>query len=165
MARTAWPHVLCCVYLRHAARCCAECLAAFKDSRTSSNDCPKSYSRLETEEACISLAAIAGANMYGGTEEYEYYPAGCFWHTVSRKFYWNTHRSGASNSFAQPLCAGAPARPAPPPCVPPECAGKWLLVNASSYGTRVLNSQAVLRYSLFRLNPGAEYSGGSRGTQ
>ncbi len=63
------------------------------------------------------MAAIAGASlgivstdMYSGSDEYsyEYYPIGCFRHTVSGKFYWNTHGSGASNLFAQPLCAGAP---------------------------------------------------------
>ena len=37
---------------------------------------------------------IAGVNMYGGSEDYSYYPARCFWHTVSRKFYWNTHAVG-----------------------------------------------------------------------
>jgi hypothetical protein len=73
--------------------------------------------RLKTEAACESLAAIAGASlgsnagadMYAGSDEYSYYPAGCFRHTVSGKFYWNTHGSGANNSFAQPLCAGPPA--------------------------------------------------------
>jgi hypothetical protein len=115
MARTVWQHVLCCAYLQHAARCCAELCAAFTNSGTNSNGCPQNYFRLETEEACISLAAIAGEDLFDRSDNYEYYPARCFWHTVSRKFYWNKHGSGASNSFAQPLCAGAPARPAPPP--------------------------------------------------
>jgi hypothetical protein len=97
-----------------AARWRVECRAAFEIGGANSNGCPANYSRLETEAACKSLAAIAGAT-YDRSDNYEYYPAGCFWHTVSRKFYWNTHESGASNSFAQPLCAGAPARPAPPP--------------------------------------------------
>jgi hypothetical protein len=123
-----------------------ELCAAFEVGSTNSNGCPATYSGLATEAACKSLAAIASAT-YETRGNYTYYPAGCFWHTVSRKFYWNTHGSGASNSFAQPLCAGAPARLAPPPCVPPECVGKWLLVNASSlsYGTRVLGTQAVTR--------------------
>jgi hypothetical protein len=47
--------------------------------------------------------------MDANSQAYKYYPAGCFRHTVSGKFYWNTHGSGASSSFAQPLCAGAPA--------------------------------------------------------
>jgi hypothetical protein len=98
-----------------AARWVVEFRAAFNNSSTNSNDCPRSYLPLETEEACISLAAIApmiaGVNMYGGREDYSYYPARCFWHTVSRKFYWNTHAVGKNNSFAQPLCAGAPHAP------------------------------------------------------
>jgi hypothetical protein len=166
MARTAWPHVLCCANLRHAARWCPEFPAAFKNSGTNSNDCPQNYSRLglETEKACISLAATAGASMYGGSDEYTYYPARCFWHTVSRKFYWNTHGSGASNSFAQPLCAGAPARPAlPPECVVPvvvrtcpivwhsgtQCSGGTRVpsTRASTDGTRVLRAQADTRGS------------------
>jgi hypothetical protein len=104
--------------MRRAARICTtchaawwrvECRAAFEIGGPSS-DCPANYSRLETEAACKSLAAIAGSSMYGGSDEYLYYPAGCFWHTVSRKLYWNKHGSGASNSFAQALCAGAPQR-------------------------------------------------------
>ena len=97
--------------------------AAFTNSGTNSNDCPLRYSRLKTEEACKSLAFFAGASMYGGSEEYIYYPAGCFWHTVSGKFYWNTHTVGASNSFAQPLCAGAPHAPHRRIACPPECVG------------------------------------------
>jgi hypothetical protein len=92
-----------------AARWRVECRAAFEIGGPSSNGCPQNYSRLETEAACKSLAAIAGGK-YDRGDNYSYYPAGCFWHTVSRKFYWNTHGSGASNSFAQPLCAGAPQR-------------------------------------------------------
>jgi hypothetical protein len=100
--------------MRCSARICAgwrvELCAAFQIGGTNRKGCPANYSRLETEAACISLAAIAGST-YDRSDNYEYYPAGCFRHTVSRKFYWNTHGSGASNSFAQPLCAGAPATP------------------------------------------------------
>ena len=94
-----------------AARWCLECPAAFEIGSTNTNGCPANYARLETKEACKSLAAIAGASMDASSQAYSYYPARCFWHTVSRKFYWNTHESGASNSFAQPLCAGAPHAP------------------------------------------------------
>jgi hypothetical protein len=104
-----------------AARWRVECRAAFEIGGASSNGCPQNYSRLEIEAACKSLAAIAGGT-YDRSDNYSYYPAGCFWHTVSRKLYWNTHASGASNSFAQPLCAGAPATP---PCAPRECVLKW----------------------------------------
>jgi hypothetical protein len=134
----------------HAAWWCPECRAAFEIGGTNSNDCPQSYSRLETEAACKSLAAIAGVSMDANSQAYKYYPAGCFWHTVNGKFYWNTHGSGASSSFAQPLCAGAPARPAPPP----ECVFKWLRVHASHY--------LVLGYSVPRPQAVLAYSGGSR---
>ena len=69
--------------------------------------------RLKTEDACKSLAAIAGQEydvVHDVMEECSYYPAGCFRHTVTGKFYWNPHGVGANNSFAQPLCAGTPHR-------------------------------------------------------
>ena len=120
MARTALPRALCCAPRLcakpwAAARWCVELCAAFEIGSTNTKDCAPIYSRLTTEEACKSLADIAGASlaivstdMYDGSAEYSYYPAGCFRHTVSGKFYWNTHGSGASNLFVQPLCAGAP---------------------------------------------------------
>ena len=81
--------------------------AAFALSGTNSKDCPPSHSRLDTEAACKGAAAIAGLT-YSGSAMYSYYPAGCFWHTISGSVYLNTHADGANNSFAQPLCAGAP---------------------------------------------------------
>ncbi len=144
-----------CAMPKAAARWRVECRAAFEIGGTNSNGCPANYSPLETEAACKSLAAIASGT-YKTRSDYKYYPARCFWHTVSREFYWNTHGSGASNSFAQPLCAGAPARPAPPP----ESVGK-LCVPASSYGTRVLSAQAVLGYSVLRQYSGTQRSGGT----
>jgi hypothetical protein len=87
-----------------------ECRAAFEIGVTNSNGCPANYYSVTTEAACKSLAAIAGGT-YETRGDYKYYPARCFWHTVSRKVYWNKHGSGAGNSFAQPLCAGAPATP------------------------------------------------------
>jgi hypothetical protein len=90
---------------------CVELRAAFAIGGTNSDSCPQNYSRLKTEAVCVSLAAIAGASMYAGSEDYSYYPAGCFRHTISGKFYWNTHDRGANSSFAQPLCAGAPHAP------------------------------------------------------
>ncbi len=148
----------------HAAWLCPECLAAFQIGGTNTNSCPANYSRLETEAACKSLAAIAGAT-YERSDNYSYYPAGCFWHTVSRKLYWNTHGSGASSSFAQPLCAGAPATP---PCTPRECVGAWLHVHAS-FGTRVYSvprrysrTQAVQEFSPLRRYSGTLCSGDAR---
>jgi hypothetical protein len=80
--------------------------AAFKMSSTNSKDCTP-YGSLETEAACKSLAAIANQG-YAGSAPYAFYPIGCFRHTISGKFYWNTGPSGSVNSFAQALCAGTP---------------------------------------------------------
>jgi hypothetical protein len=101
---------------------CVEFRAAFAIGGANSDGCRQNYSRIETEAACqslaniagASLATIAGADLYAGSDEYSYYPVGCFRHTISGKFYWNTDKDGANNSFAQPLCAGAP-HAAPPP--------------------------------------------------
>jgi hypothetical protein len=87
--------------------------AAFTIGGTSSTGCPPQYDGLQDEVACESLAAIAGAVNDDGTltpkrEEYPFYPAGCFRHTITSRFYWNTHSVGRNNAFAQPLCAGAP---------------------------------------------------------
>jgi hypothetical protein len=167
------PHGLAtCAVLRVFALLCqrrprgwrVECRAAFEIGGPITNSCPANYSRLETEAACKSLAAIAGSSMYGGSDKYSYYPAGCFWHTVSRKLYWNTHGSGASSSFAQPLCAGAPATPG-------TAAGMRRCVVAStclsSRGARVLSAQAVLTiktvlgYSALRRYKSTHHSGGN----
>ena len=107
------------------ARCGFDSCAAFQLGSTNSNGCASPrYVSLETEDACKSLAAIAGQEydvVHDVMEACSYYPAGCFRHTVTGKFYWNPHGVGANNSFAQPLCAGAPARPA----LPPECVDEW----------------------------------------
>ncbi len=82
--------------------------AAFASSSASRNVCPAGFLRLGTADACASAAAVAGEayyEAYSGT--YSYYPAGCFWHTASGGFYYNTHPTGAANFYAQPLCAGA----------------------------------------------------------
>jgi hypothetical protein len=149
--------------LRHAKYSrtwCVEFRAAFAIGGANSDGCPQNYSPIETEAACASLADIAGASladigganiyMYAGSEEFSYYPAGCFRHTVSGKFYWNTHESGANNSFAQPLCAGAPhARAAMRAAgmrryvVVRACLITWYSGTLQSGGTRVLSTQVV----------------------
>jgi hypothetical protein len=146
--------------------CAVLCCAAFKISGTNSNDClPVAgslppYSRLMTEAACRSLAAIAAIadeDVYAGSENYSYYPAGCFRHTVSGKFYWNTHESGANNSFAQPLCAGAPHARTDAKLdsglrreqvVVRACLVIWYSGTQGSFTTRVFRHQAVLGYSV-----------------
>jgi hypothetical protein len=82
------------------------CFAAFAASSASRNVCPAGFLRLGTADACASAAAVA-VEEYGGSGTYSYYPAGCFWHTASGRFYYNTNTTGAANYYAQPLCAGA----------------------------------------------------------
>ncbi len=131
---------------------------------TNSDGCPSTFFRIETEAACETLAAIAGANMYAGSEEYSYYPIGCFWHTVSGKVYWNTHVSGASNSFAKPLCAGPPhahtaalraAGMRTSVAVPTRLIISYSGTQGSGE-TRVLSNRVVLGFSVLR-----RYSGGT----
>jgi hypothetical protein len=80
----------------------------------SSTACPAGHFPVNTAGACASAAEVAN-RMYGGRVEYSYYPAGCFWHTVTGTIYLNTYpfkdATGAANYYAQPVCAGA-ARPA-----------------------------------------------------
>jgi hypothetical protein len=98
--------------VRHS---CADCrangvfCAAFTLGGTSRSVCPTNFVRPVAEDACTSAAVIAGKG-YGGTGVYPYFPVGCFWHTITGSVYFNTHKSGGSNYYAQPLCAGA-ARP------------------------------------------------------
>ncbi len=70
----------------------------------SSNACPTSYVRLETEASCKGAASIAD-RMYGGNVADPTSPAGCYWHTVNDRVFFNTDK-GAANSQAQPVCAG-----------------------------------------------------------
>ena len=87
------------------------CCAAFALGGAKSNFCPSSYLRLDRGDACASAATFANRT-YGGSSAYSYYPAGCYWHTITGGIYYNTHATGAANYFAEPLCAGAaPAYP------------------------------------------------------
>ena len=81
--------------------------AAFALGNASSSTCPTSYVPLTNEDACASAAAIAN-RMYGvDSGANSYYPAGCYWHRVTDKVYYNSDATGAANYYAQPLCAGA----------------------------------------------------------
>jgi hypothetical protein len=99
--------------MTYAYMCVLVVSAAFALGNASSNRCPTSYLWLDIEDACKRAADPDIANStYGGSGAYSYYPAGCYWHTVTGGFYYNTHATGGSNYYAQPLCAGAPD-PAP----------------------------------------------------
>ncbi len=130
-----------------------ELCAAFAIGGTNSDNCAQNYSRLKTEEACASLGAIAGVSTYAGSDEYSYYPVGCFRHTISGKFYWNTHDRGANNSFAQPLCAGAPHRRH----MRHACRCKVQVIGYAHMPHHVVLNHSVLRRCL-----GTHYPGGTR---
>ncbi len=83
--------------------------AAFVGTQNSKT-CPQSYSQVETEAACRSLAAIGGKS-YVGNVNLTSSPPGCFWLNVGGGVYLNTNANGAAHRNAQQLCAGAAARP------------------------------------------------------
>ncbi len=80
--------------------------AAFALGNTSSILCPMNYRRLDEEKECESAAGIGG-KVYGEHRAYSYYPAGCFWHTITGSVYFNADPDGVPNYYAKPLCAGA----------------------------------------------------------
>ncbi len=81
--------------------------AAFVLGNASSSTCPASYVPLTNEDACASAAAIANRMYDLDSGANSYYPAGCYWHRVTDKVYYNSEATGAANYYAQPLCAGA----------------------------------------------------------
>jgi hypothetical protein len=90
--------------------------AAFDLGDAGSTGCPASYRRLDTETACASAAGVGG-KLFGDTGEYSYYPAGCFWHSVTGSVYYNTDPTNTANHYAQPLCASATRFPPPGVCM------------------------------------------------
>jgi hypothetical protein len=86
---------------------------AFTLGGGSRNFCSAGFFRLGTADACQSAAAVAGIG-FGGSGAYAYYPAGCYWHTITDLVYFNAHATGAASYFSQPLCAGAARKPARP---------------------------------------------------
>jgi hypothetical protein len=90
---------------RQPSRCCAAFLLGGTEVTTDA--CPASYSLLlKTADACKG-AAGAASREYAGSGTYAYYPYGCFWHSVTGSVYYNKNATGAANSYAKPLCAGA----------------------------------------------------------
>jgi hypothetical protein len=84
--------------------------AAFALGSTNSSACPASYIPLNNEDVCKGAAGVA-SRPYGDSGAYSYYPAGCYWHRVDDKIYFNS-ATGAANYYAQMLCAGAARSPA-----------------------------------------------------
>lgn len=82
-------------------------LAAFARGGTNSKECPPSYIQVKTEAECKSLAAI-GNKLYGGSVNVATVPSGCFWLTIGRNVYLNTHENGLAHVTLQLLCAGTP---------------------------------------------------------
>jgi hypothetical protein len=82
------------------------CCAAFALGRSSEAACPASYFPLSSGDACKSAAGAANRT-YGGSGIYSYYPAGCYWHTITGSVYYNSNATGVADVYAKPLCAGA----------------------------------------------------------
>jgi hypothetical protein len=105
---------------------------AFALGGGSRNVCPAGFSRLGTADACQSAAGVGGV-VFGGSGAYAYYPAGCYWHTITDLVYFNAHATGAASYYAKTLCAGAARKPAWPKQVArmhvraAVCAGVWFL--------------------------------------
>ena len=94
------------------------------------NECPRGFVRIETEEACRSAVEAAGktaSSSFVGT--WTIWPGGCFYTNHNNIAFFNTEAVGASASNAQLLCAavttGAPLRTDECSCAgTPACAAK-----------------------------------------
>ena len=78
-----------------------------------SSDCPVGYTRIESEAACVSAAAIVGKT-WKHSESKSDLPTGCFWFNLSpwTGVYLNTHPTGSGDGSSQPLCTGGAPVPA-----------------------------------------------------
>ena len=84
--------------------------AAFALGDAISKACPPGFFRLDNAGAC-EIAATAANRTYAGVKALSYYPFGCYWHTFTDKVYFNGYTGTIeAETYAQPLCAGAPAR-------------------------------------------------------
>ena len=82
--------------------------SAFALGDASGTNCPGTgnMAKVTSAAACQSAAAIA-AGLYADSVAASYMPGGCYWHTLSGEFYYNTNVGGGGNVFARPVCAGA----------------------------------------------------------
>ena len=111
----------------HSRLPCAHLCAVFVGT-FNSKTCPQSYSSVQTDVACKSLAAI-GSKSYGGSVNVTTLPPGCLWLTVDAGaaidgavgVYLNTHSIGAAHIKAQQLCVRGTA--APPSLAQPRAPG------------------------------------------
>ena len=107
--------------LRLTALCAAD---AYLLGSAGSNACPTGSMRIDTAAACRSAAAALGRS-WGSSGPWDTYPKGCFYQS---EVYFNTHATGSSSAYTQPLCfAGAPLPPRPPgePCPTPATECRW----------------------------------------
>ena len=79
--------------------------AAFKLVR-SNGTCPASFSPLDLESVCKTVAGVANKT-YGGIVKDSTYPASCYWNAVTSGIYFNTLAVGADNFFSRLICVGA----------------------------------------------------------
>ncbi len=78
---------------------------AFALGDASGTNCSANRAKITGAAACQSAAAFA-AGLYADSVTAAYMPGGCYWHTLSGGFYYNTHPTGGGNVFARPVCAG-----------------------------------------------------------
>ncbi len=79
--------------------------AAFEMVR-SNGTCPASFSPLDLESVCKTIAGVANKT-YGGSVKNSIYPASCYWNAVTGGIYFNTLAVGADNYFSRLICVGA----------------------------------------------------------
>jgi len=80
--------------------------AAFKMVRSNNGTCPASFSPLDLESVCKTIAGVANKT-YGGIVKDSTYPASCYWNEVTSGIYFNTLAVGADNYFSRLICVGA----------------------------------------------------------
>ena len=80
--------------------------AAFALGDASATNCSVNRVKVTGAAACQSASAFA-EGLYADSVTASYMPGGCYWHTLSGGFYYNTHPTGGGNVFARPVCAGA----------------------------------------------------------
>ena len=84
------------------------CAADYVWGTDGTNTCPTGSARILEEEACRTAATAVGKN-YGGIQDFDVMPRGCFLHGKADVLFLNPSAVGASYSGSQLLCAGAPA--------------------------------------------------------
>jgi hypothetical protein len=104
---------MCGVARRAGGRLRAPLCAGFADGADNTNACPPGFSKMVSEAACGSAAALLG-RPYRGTETFDSFPSGCYYlGGFGSLVFFNLHPTGAPSANVKPQCAGAAAKPHP----------------------------------------------------